>query len=461
MTDLATIQREAGAQTTRPPTSDRNHRDLDWEGSDDPDNPRNKSLTERVLSIGVVTLLAFSGAFAGSISAPAQDQLIESFHCIYEVSVLPLALYMLGLAFGPLVGAPLSEDLGRKAVFDFTTPLFIIFMLGASFAQSMTALVICRFFIGVFTSPNINNMSAIILDYTPDCYRDVFLGIYYSVLSVAATFAPIIGGVIVHSQSWRWTQWVAIILTVVCYILIFFTKETYKRKILQTRAQKFGNDSTSPESTPALKKVQYFFTVLIKRPLHMLFTEPIVSLVSLYNGMLYGLTYAFVTSIPWVFETYYGFDDIGQSLSFLGATVGTLSACMPSALIDYFYYQRRLQSHQNLHGLHASLSPENRLPAGMIGSIILPISLLASGWTAEKQFHWILPILFEGLVMASSLLIYTAANLFMLDSYGPLYGASASSAMMFSRHGMSFLSFYSHYKCLKRLVLDGQLLCWQ
>jgi membrane-bound ClpP family serine protease len=49
------------------------------------------------------------------------------------------------------------------------------------------------------------------------------------------------------------------------------------------------------------------------------------------------------------------------------------------------------------------------------------------------------PILFQGVAMLSCLLIYAGANLFMLDAYGPLYGASASVAMMFSRYFVSFL----------------------
>ena len=36
--------------------------------------------------------------------------------------------------------------------------------------------------------------------------------------------------------------------------------------------------------------------------------------------------------------------------------------------------------------------------------------------------------------MLSSLLIYASVSLFMLDAYGPLYGASASGAMMFARY---------------------------
>lgn len=422
----------------------------DWTGPDDPDNPRNFSLALRVFSITANTALAFVATFAGAIYAPAQDQVQREMQCPAEVAMLPLALYNLGLAFGPLVGAPLSETYGRKMVYVVTTPVFVAFMLGGAFARNMNSLIVCRFFAGMFASPNINNTSATILDYTPAQQRGVSLGIYYSLPSLGATVAPLIGGFILQVRDWRWTQWVAIMVTVVLYLPVLFTKETYKKAILRKRAIRMGMADSMSQQTSASKTLRYFFHTLILRPLDMLFTEPIVTLVSLYNGLIFGLLYAFVTTIPWIFTHYYGFSNTGQSLSYLGVTLGTLIACVPFILIDTRFYQKRLcrweatpslSSHHHHHHHHHNsqqLPPETRLVPAMIGSFPLPASLLIAGWTAQYQVHWITPILFQGAAMLSSLLIYASANLFMLDTYGPLYGASASGAMMLTRYSLSF-----------------------
>lgn len=61
----------------------------------------------------------------------------------------------------------------------------------------------------------------------------------------------------------------------------------------------------------------------------MLLTEPVVSLVCLYCGFLFGLMYTFVIASPWVYKHYYGFDPIAQSLSFLGLCIGTAFAPFP------------------------------------------------------------------------------------------------------------------------------------
>ncbi|KAL5598248.1 hypothetical protein FOBRF1_012041 [Fusarium oxysporum] len=78
----------------------------DWTGPDDLDNPRNFPALVRILSITVISSLAFVSSFAGAIYEPAQEAVMEGFHLSPYEAVLPLSLYNLGLAFGPLVGAP-------------------------------------------------------------------------------------------------------------------------------------------------------------------------------------------------------------------------------------------------------------------------------------------------------------------------------------------------------------------
>ncbi|OQD86678.1 hypothetical protein PENANT_c007G10623 [Penicillium antarcticum] len=410
----------------------------DWNGPDDPDNPRNFSLCMRLFGTFTVTSLAFVVAFAGGIYAPAQNELMKLWGCNYETAVLPLSLYNLGLSLGPIVGAPLSEKYGRRAVYIVNTPIFILFMIGAGFSNNIGSLIICRFFAGVFGSPNINNASATILDYTPDIHRGVVLGMYYSLPTIGATIGPLVGGFLVQARGWRWTHWVPIIVSGILYIQVLFTKETYKGVILQHRAIKLGLMDASSQKVSVLKSFRHFFVALIQRPIHMLCTEPIVTFVSLYNGLIYGLIYAFVISIPWVSTTYYNFDKTGEALSYLGVSLGSLIACLPFATVDILFYQKRLLSWKKAHPPNEKMPPENRLPSAMIGSFLLPASLLIAGWTAENRVHWIVPIFFQGMATLACLLIYAGANLFMLDSYGPLYGASASGAMMFSRYLLGF-----------------------
>lgn len=408
---------------------------VDWDN--DPENPRNFSLKRRIASTAAVTFLAFVSTFAGSIIAPCHDQISAQFDVGDEIALLPLALYNAGLAFGPLFGSPLCEQFGRKVVFLTTTPAFALFILGAGLSNSIASLIVCRCFAGMFASPAISNASATITDYTAGRYRGVSLAFYYSIPFFGAVFGPLLGGFVLESKSWRWTQWTTLLFIVSFYIPVVFTRETYKKTILQRRAKRLGMRSSSKPQQPLLQSVKYFVTSLFLRPLHMLFTEPIVTLVCMYNGFIFGLLYCSIVASPWVYETYYGFDITGQSLSFLGLIIGTLLAPGFLILIDTTLYQPRLKAWHQSQPLSARFSPENRLFPALIAAPILPASLLVFAWTARPSIHWICPIIFQGISLLSSLLIYASANLFMLDSYGPLYGASAAGAAMLSRYSLS------------------------
>jgi len=154
--------------------------------------------------------------------------------------------------------------------------------------------------------------------------------------------------------------------------------------------------------------------------------------------------YATIVASPWVFQHYYGFDLTGQSLSFLGLITGTVLAPIPLVLIDLYIYQPRLkrwkatqQSADPQTRRDHRFPPENRLFPAMFGSFLLPSTLLAFAWTVRPSIPYIIPIIFQGLSILFSLIIYASANLFMLDAYGPLYGASAAGAAMLSRYSLS------------------------
>ena len=77
----------------------------------------------------------------------------QKFHVSSTVALLGLTLYVLGLGFGPLLAAPLSESYGRRVVYWSSLPIFGLFTLGAGFSQSIAALCVCRFFAGFFGGP--------------------------------------------------------------------------------------------------------------------------------------------------------------------------------------------------------------------------------------------------------------------------------------------------------------------
>lgn len=409
----------------------------DWNGKSDLGNPRNFSLIRRILSTISVTLLAFVTTFGASIYSGGIDDVSSTFHVSGELAILPLSLYNLGLAAGPLIGSPLSETFGRKAVVVGTTPMFALFTLGAGFSQSLVALCVCRFLAGVFAAPAVSNASATITDYTAGQYRGISMSFYYALPTFGAVLGPLIGGFASQARGWRWTQFVTLFFIIAFYIPVLFTRETYKKTVLQRRAKQLGLEGPPQVQRSVAQATHHFATVLLFRPVHMLLTEPIVSLVCLYNGFMFGLIYTFVVASPWIYGHYYDFTPAQQNLSFLGLIIGTLVAPFLLVLLDHYIYQPHLKAFRRIHPIEDSFPPEYRLYPAMLVSFALPASLFIFAWTVRPSIHWICPVVFQGLAMMFSLMVYAPANIFMMDSYGPLYGASAAGAAMLSRYALS------------------------
>lgn len=409
----------------------------DWTGPDDPGNPRNFSLTRRIASTFAVTFFAFGSTFGASVYSPGIQDVVRQFHVSEELAILPLSMYTVGLALGPLIGSPLCETCGRKLVYLITGPLFALFTLGAGFSNNIAALVVCRFFAGFAAAPAIGNASATIIDYTAGRYRTVIMSFYFSIPIIGACSGPLVGGLVAQATNWRWTQWTIIFLLIAFYIPILFTRESYKKIILRRRAKKLGVPGPTEVARTWLQFVQHFLRTQLIRPVHMLFTEPIVTLVCIYNSFLFGLIYLFIVASPWVYETYYGFGITGQSLSFLGLIIGATIAPIPLIVLDHYLYQPRLKRFGGQSAPDEQFPAENRLFGALVASFVQPAALFGFAWTARRSIHWIVPMIFQAISMMTSIMIYAPCQLFMLDTYGPLYGASAAGAAMLTRYGVS------------------------
>src|SRR6187399_285795 len=82
-------------------------------------------------------------------------------------------------------------------------------------------------------------------------------------------------------------------------------RETYHSKIKNRRLRELG--LPVPASPPLAARVKVFATIALFRPIHMLFTEPIVGLVSLYVATEFATLFSFFAAVPYTFGRVYHF----------------------------------------------------------------------------------------------------------------------------------------------------------
>jgi hypothetical protein len=106
--------------------------------------------------------------------------------------------------------------------------------------------------------------------------------------------------------------WLVTIISGVVYVAMFiFLPETYRPKLLQDKALRLGLQIPHERLGSKLR------TGLV-RPTVMLFTEPILFLLSLYMAFVYGILYLDFTAYPYVFQKTRHWEQGIAGLAFLG-----------------------------------------------------------------------------------------------------------------------------------------------
>lgn len=410
-------------------------------------NIKNTSADAATACRTIPSFFAFTVAFGSSVYTPGYPEVMEKFGVSSTVAILPLSLYVLGLAFGPVLAAPISETRGRRVVYLVSLPIAALFTLGAGFSQSIAALAITRFFAGFFGSPVLAVGGGTNVDLWPAVHRAVATGTFLLAPFLGPALGPALGGFAAQNKGWRWTQWLILFVAVPTYLYSLGMKETYKKIILQNRAKKLGIPPP-PKGPSGLAAIKILMTVTLFRPVRMLFTEPMVFFLSIYTGFNFSVIFGFFDAFPIVFEGVYHFNGGLTGLTFLGIGLGCCLAVVTAIVVDrLLYLPQFVKSHQEGRG--GVVAPEHRLYVAMMGSIGLPVGLFWFAWTARADVHWISPILATVPFAWGNLLVFTATALYLVDVYGPLNGASALAANGLVRYiaGAAFPLFTVQSEC--------------
>ncbi|EFQ30973.1 major facilitator superfamily transporter [Colletotrichum graminicola M1.001] len=386
------------------------------------------------LIIWFLSGITFMTPFASSILAPAIGRFIEDLgNDDLTVGTLPVSIYLLGYAVGPLFLAPLSEMYGRRPVLDAANLFFCAWLIGCALAPSIASLAIFRALTGVGGSGCLAIGAGVIADMFPVAERGVAISIWMVGPLIGPTLAPIAGAYIAQGFGWRWWSWITLIAaTPMALIIAVFNQETNPRVLIDRRVARLRaeldrpdlrsvcDDPPSPAGAPKPTSAQVLLRAL-SRPLKLLFRSPILFSVSLYCAFSYGVLYLLFSTIPLVFTATYGFSVGNTGLVYIPLGLGYL---IGMALFITLSDRTVVHMTKANGGVY---EPEMRLPDCIYFAAVLPVTFFWYGWTAEFKTHWAAPVI--GLLPfgIAILGIWQPIQAYAIDAY-PLDAASPMAA---------------------------------
>jgi DHA1 family multidrug resistance protein-like MFS transporter len=126
-----------------------------WDSSNDPSNPQNWPLKDKILMTIVISLYTFAVYVGSSIYTPSQEAVMETFHVSHVEGSLGIALYVLGYGIGCLLFSPISEipAIGRNPPYAISGLLFVVLCIPTALVENYAGLMVLRFLLGFMASP--------------------------------------------------------------------------------------------------------------------------------------------------------------------------------------------------------------------------------------------------------------------------------------------------------------------
>ncbi|KAI1503170.1 major facilitator superfamily domain-containing protein [Biscogniauxia marginata] len=418
---------EAGTPV-RPVTAEAGQKYVDWDGPNDPENPMNWPISRKWMNIGIVSLMTVVTPLGSSMFAPGIPGIMAEFHETSAITATFLvSIYILGFAFGPLIVAPLSEIYGRAPLYFWGNILFTLFTVGTALSNSIGMLLAFRLMMGLSGSVPVTIGSGSIADIMPVEQRGRAMSVWALGPLLGPCIGPVAGGFLIRATNWRWVYWLVVILGgILIPFSWFFLKETYAPAILDKKTRRLQKETGNKELRSILsghQSVKDRFSVAIIRPVKLLVLTPIVTLMSLYVAITYGILYLLITTFSFVYSDKYGFDEGTSGLTFLPAGLGMVIGVVGfGQLTDWVVKRNKAQGKE--HTAEVRLKPALTIPA----ALALPAGLFIYGWTAQNGVHWIVPML-GVLIFSTGLMgVMMCVQNYLLDAY-PQFAASVTAAM--------------------------------
>lgn len=371
--------------------------------------------------------------------APCLEQIMRDFNITKPLEgQITLSIFVLAYAIGPMVLGPLSELYGRVYISQASNVFFLIFNTLCGFAQSKQQLMAFRFLAGLGGSAPLALGGGVLGDIFKPEERGKAMGIYALGPLLGPALGPLVGGFVAQYSTWRWLFYATSIVNVFILTAGFiYFKETYAPYLLHLKAKRIRKETGNNKyrapgeeqlDQPVWKKIASTMT----RAFSMLFTQPIVIVMSLYMGFSYGILYLMLSTYPVLWRDQYGQPPHIQGLNYISLGLGFfLGAPILGKTNDVIYKKLKAKSPDKKG------KPEFRMPLVIVVSTFVPLGLLTYGWSAQKQTFWIVPNIGAFIFAIGTIAAFQNVTAYLVDTY-MRYAASAVAAVTVLRSLFGF-----------------------
>ncbi|HWD51543.1 MAG TPA: MDR family MFS transporter [Acidimicrobiales bacterium] len=167
-------------------------------------------------------LIIFSGLMLGmflaaldqTIVGTALPTIVNSLHGLNHISWVVTAYLLTSTISTPLYGK-LSDQLGRKGIFQFAIVIFLVGSVLAGLSQNMGELIAFRGIQGIGAGGLMSMAMTIIADVVSPRDRGRYQGYFGATFALSSVAGPLLGGVFTDNLSWRWIFYINIPIGIV------------------------------------------------------------------------------------------------------------------------------------------------------------------------------------------------------------------------------------------------------
>ncbi|UZJ54037.1 hypothetical protein CBS101457_003357 [Exobasidium rhododendri] len=402
---------------------------------DDKENPFNWPSRRKATIALVAFLFSASTAITGTGYNSLQNGVMEDLGCSSTIFLFGNTLYLsVGIAFTPLLLAPLSEMFGRFPIFLVSSLFFGLFFIPLALTRHTSGLLLARLLQGCVGSVGNSLVGGTVSDLYETKHRGFAMSLYALAIYCGQAIGPMTASytLVNPNLGWRWCfGWQGILAALVFILLAIFLRETRGSVILSRRAvamTKMDPNGRVYKCSADDDHLGFWSAVKVSlsRPAWWLISEPIVTCFSLWIGFLWGTIFLLLESVPIVFDAY-NWTDPQKSLVLLCLGVGAVIGWA------FNFHQEKLYARAAAKAAPKKPPPEARLYWACVGGVLTPIGFFIFAWTGRAGTTPVAPIIGLVVFCAATFWIYLAVFTYIAEVY-EMYASSGLAAQSWLRN---------------------------